>query len=74
MTIHHIRHSIHSSRGLILLHSQMSNWGDDGIISTGGKGDLEEEGEERDPLTLGGNVNWCSHYAKQYGGSSKNYK
>ena len=52
----------------------MSNWGDDGIISTGGKGDLEEEGEERDPLTLGGNVNWCSHYAKQYGGSSKNYK
>ena len=23
--------------------------------------------------TVGGNVNWCSHYGKQYGGSSKNY-
>ena len=22
--------------------------------------------------TVGGNVNWCSHYGKQYGGSSKN--
>ena len=22
-------------------------------------------------LTVGGNVNWCSHYGKQYGGSSK---
>ena len=29
--------------------------------------------EKREPLcTLGGNVNWCSHYGKQYGGSSKN--
>ena len=24
--------------------------------------------------TVGGNVNWCSHYGKQYGGSSKNWK
>ena len=22
--------------------------------------------------TVGGNVNWCSHYGEQYGGSSKN--
>ena len=22
--------------------------------------------------TRGGNVNWCSHFGKQYGGSSKN--
>ena len=22
--------------------------------------------------TVGGNVNWCSHYGKQYGASSKN--
>ena len=24
--------------------------------------------------TVGGNVNWCSHCGKQYGGSLKNYK
>ena len=23
-------------------------------------------------FTVGGNVNWCNHYGKQYGGSSKN--
>ena len=29
--------------------------------------------EKREPsYTAGGNVNWCSHYGKQYGGSSKN--
>ena len=29
--------------------------------------------EKREPLcTVGGNVNWCSHYGKQYEGSSKN--
>ena len=28
--------------------------------------------EKREPsYTTGGNVNWCSHYGKQYGGSSK---
>ena len=26
--------------------------------------------EKREPLyTVGGNVNWCSHYGEQYGGS-----
>ena len=30
------------------------------------------EMEEREPLyTVGGNVNWHSHYGIQYGGSSK---
>ena len=29
--------------------------------------------EKRELLyTVGRNVNWCSHYGKQYGGSSKN--
>ena len=29
--------------------------------------------EKREPLyVVGGNVNWCSHYEKQYGGFSKN--
>ena len=29
--------------------------------------------EKREPsYTIGGNVNWCSHYGKQYGGSLKN--
>ena len=28
--------------------------------------------EKREPpCSAGGNVNWCSHYGKQYGGSSK---
>ena len=31
------------------------------------------DAEKREPsFTVGGNVNWCSHYRKQYGGSSKN--
>ena len=25
-------------------------------------------------FTVGRNVNWCSHYGKQYGGSLKNQK
>ena len=29
-------------------------------------------GEKEPSCTVGGNVNWCSHYGKQYGGSSKN--
>ena len=29
--------------------------------------------EKKEPsFTAGGNVNWCSHYGKQSGGSSKN--
>ena len=29
--------------------------------------------EKREPsYTVRGNVNWCGHYGKQYGGSSKN--
>ena len=29
--------------------------------------------EKREPsYTVGGNVSWCSHYGKQYGGSSEN--
>ena len=32
-----------------------------------------KERKKREPLcTGGGNANWCSHYGKQYGGSSKN--
>ena len=31
--------------------------------------------EKSEPsYTVGGNVNWCSHYGKQYGGSSKQRK
>ena len=34
-----------------------------------------EEVKKREPsYTLGGDVNWCSHYRKQYGGFSKNQK
>ena len=32
-----------------------------------------EDVEKREPsCTVGGNVNWYSHYGEQYGGSSKN--
>ena len=36
---------------------------------------IGEDVEKKKPLyTIGGNVNWCSHYGKQFGGSSKNLK
>ena len=35
---------------------------------------VEEDLEEREPLyTVGGNINWQSHYRKQYGRSSKRW-
>ena len=37
------------------------------IISVG-----EDVEKKKLSYTVGGNVNWCSHYGKQYGGSSKN--
>ena len=34
---------------------------------------IGEDVEKREPsYTVDGNVNWCSHYKNQYGGSSKN--
>ena len=33
---------------------------------------LEEKVNKSEPSdTIGGNVNWCSHWGKQYGGSLK---
>ena len=35
--------------------------------------DVGEDVEKREPLYIvGGNVNWCSYYEKQYGRSSNN--
>ena len=35
--------------------------------------DVDKDAEKREPLyTVGGVINWCSHYGKRYGGSSKN--
>ena len=34
----------------------------------------EVVGEKERLHTIGGNAKWCSHYGKQYGGSSKNKK
>ena len=31
-------------------------------------------GERKPSYTVGGNVNWCSHYGEQYGGSLKKLK
>ena len=37
--------------------------------------DIGEDAEKGEPSnTVGGNANWCSHYGKQYGGSSKSEK
>ena len=33
-----------------------------------------EDVVKREPLNIGGNVNWSNSYGKQYGGSSKNWK
>ena len=36
---------------------------------------IGEDVEKREPwYTVGGNVNWCSHYGKQYRGSFKKLK
>ena len=37
------------------------------VISVG-----EDVGKREHLYTVGGNVKWCSHYGKQYGGSSEN--
>jgi hypothetical protein len=34
----------------------------------------EDVGEKEPSYTASGNVNYYNHYAKQYGGSSNNYK
>ena len=37
------------------------------------KKNAEDGVEKREPSCIvGGNVNWCSHYGKQHGGSLKN--
>ena len=43
------------------------------IVKTAKIINVGEDVEKREPsYTVGGNVNWCSHYGEQYGGSSKN--
>ena len=42
------------------------------IIKKSTNNNSEEGVEKREPsYTVGGNVDWCSHYGKQYGDSSK---
>ena len=37
--------------------------------------DAGEGVEKKEPsFTVGGNVNWCNHYRKQYRGISENYR
>ena len=40
------------------------------LLSLSNAGEDVEKKEHS--YTVGRNVNWCSHYGKQYGGSSKN--
>ena len=39
-------------------------------ITEAGKG----VGKREPSYTVGGNVGWCSHHGKQYGGSSENFR
>ena len=51
-------------------HSHQSEWPSSKNLQTINAG---EGVEKREPsYTVGGNVNWYSHYGKQYGGSLKN--
>ena len=43
------------------------------IIKTPQITSVGKDVEKKEPsYTVGGNVNWCSHYGEQYGGSSEN--
>ena len=43
------------------------------LLYTSDAADESEGVEKREPsYTVGGNVNWCSHYGEQYGDSLKN--
>ena len=48
--------------------SQNGCYGKDKKLTSVGEGEEKREAS----CTIGGNVNWCSHYEKQYGGFSKN--
>ena len=54
----------------IKITSQLSEW----LFSKSQKiTSVDKDVGKREHLcTLGGNVNWCSHYGKQHGDSSKN--
>ena len=43
-------------------------------MSTNNKNNGKSVEKRESSLTVGGNVNWGSHYGKQYGNSSKNTK
>ena len=59
-----MRYHLISIRMAIIKNKQTKN---PEIISTG------ENVEKREPsYAVGENVNWCNHYGKQYGDSSKN--
>ena len=51
-------------------HSHQSEWPSLKSLQITNAG---EDVEKREPsYTVGVNVNWCSHYGEQYGGSSEN--
>ena len=51
--------------------SRLLEW----LLSKRQETSVGEDVEKREPsCTVGGNVNWCSHYGEQYGGSSKKLK
>ena len=52
--------------------SRQSEWLQSKSLQAINAGEGVEKSEPS--FTVGGNVNWCSHYGKQYGSSSKDLK
>ena len=53
-------------------HLYQSGWPSSKSLQTVNAGEGVEKKERS--YTFGGNVNWCSHYGEQYGGSLKKLK
>ena len=74
------RHMKRCSKSLFIMEMKSKLQWDDTpvrmtIIQSQEMRSVEEDVEERKPLcTVGGNVNWCSLYGKEYGDSFKKIK
>ena len=70
------RHKKRCSTSLIIREMQIKatmRWSDWPLLDSLHVTNVGEGTEKREPsYTVDGNINWYSHYRKQYGGSSEN--